>query len=113
MLFDKYIIIIVRACIMVCIYHENTSHGNDGYVKPYTGNGILFSWIPEEIPNAKNYEFTAAKSTKTFLGFTDNHRKDFDTILDKVSSFKNKRYNLLTHNCQHFCQHIESILSRS
>ena len=80
------------------------------YVQTDTDNGIIFSQMPEETFDEKNYEF-AAKPAKTFLGHKDNHQKDFNVILDELFSFENKPYDLLNHNCQHFCQHVERILT--
>ena len=80
------------------------------YIQSDTGNGIIFSQMREEIFDEKNYEF-AAKPAKTFTGHTDNHMKDFNAILDELFSFANKPYRLLNHNCQHFCQHVERMLT--
>ena len=73
---------------------------------------VLFSSLPEDIFNAKNYEF-ATKPAKTFSSYMGSTEQGFRNIVEEIISFKSSPHNYLTHNCQHFCQHVEDILTRS
>ena len=79
----------------------------------YTQHGptIIISTIPLDVANTYKWEFTV-KPADTFSGHDlgENHLEEVRT---KLLSFLDRPLSLLSHNCQHLCDHIKGIFMNS